>query len=195
MANQYINKVVINGVTKIDLTGDTVDAEHLLEGQTAHDRSGALITGTCTYDSDTTDATAASAEILYGKTAYVSGAKVTGTMQNRGSQEIVITDKSTPISILAGYHDGGGSASIDSGSAAQLIPQNIRENVEILGVVGTLSGSEDVHAQAKSATPSFSQQTITPDAPTYNYLTQVTVAAIPVTENDNPQGGVTVTVG
>lgn len=48
MANAHANKVVINGVTKIDLTGDTVDAEHLMQGYTAHDKAGALIVGTAT---------------------------------------------------------------------------------------------------------------------------------------------------
>ena len=41
-----INKVVYNGNTLIDLTGDTVTADKLMQGYTAHDRSGALINGT-----------------------------------------------------------------------------------------------------------------------------------------------------
>ena len=57
-----------------------------------------------------------------------------------------------------------------------------------------MSGSEDVHAQAKTATPSTSPQVITPDSPDYNYLSQVTVAAIPYTETDNAAGGKTVTI-
>jgi hypothetical protein len=52
-----------------------------------------------------------------------------------------------------------------------------------------MSGSEDVHAQTKSVNPTFSQQVITPDSPTYNYLTQVTVAAISVVYADNAAGG------
>jgi hypothetical protein len=59
-----------------------------------------------------------------------------------------------------------------------------------------MSGQEDVKAQAKTATPTTSQQVITPDtAQGYNYLTQVTVAAIPYTETDNAAGGKTVTIG
>jgi hypothetical protein len=57
-----------------------------------------------------------------------------------------------------------------------------------------MSGSEDVHAQSKTATPTTAQQVVTPDSPTYNYLSQVTVAAIPYTETDNPAGGKTVTI-
>ena len=45
MPNTYKNKVVVDGVTLIDLTADTVDAAHLAQGYTAHDRSGATVTG------------------------------------------------------------------------------------------------------------------------------------------------------
>lgn len=46
--NPYVNKVVYDGDTLIDLTDDTVTADSLLEGVTAHDASGAVITGTYT---------------------------------------------------------------------------------------------------------------------------------------------------
>lgn len=41
-----INKVVFGDNTLMDLTSDTVEASNLLEGETAHDRSGTPITGT-----------------------------------------------------------------------------------------------------------------------------------------------------
>lgn len=42
-----VNKVALaNGTTLIDLTSDTVNAESVLAGVTAHDKSGAKITGT-----------------------------------------------------------------------------------------------------------------------------------------------------
>ena len=40
------NRVVYNDNVLIDLTADTVDAENLMTGYTAHDKSGAIITGT-----------------------------------------------------------------------------------------------------------------------------------------------------
>ena len=58
-----------------------------------------------------------------------------------------------------------------------------------------MSGSEDVHAQSKNVTPNATGFTVTPDTPTYNYLASVVVAPIPYSEADNPQGGVTVTIG
>ena len=45
-----VNKVVYGGTTLIDLTNDTVTAENLMEGYTAHDASGALIIGEASPD-------------------------------------------------------------------------------------------------------------------------------------------------
>lgn len=44
MANNKIQ--LASGVVLLDLTADTVDAAHLADGYTAHDKSGAIITGT-----------------------------------------------------------------------------------------------------------------------------------------------------
>ena len=195
MANEYASKVVLsNGTTIIDLTGDTITAADLLTGVTAHDKSGAPITGTCEYDSDTSDDTAAVSEILAGKTAHARGALLTGTMANNGAQTGNITTKAQQVTIAQGYHDGSGKVSIASAEQAKIIATNIRQGVTILGVEGTMSGSEGVVAQAKSATPSWSQQVITPDTG-YTHLSQVTVAAIPIAYSDNAAGGQTVTIG
>lgn len=194
MANSTYNKIIINGKTLIDLTSDTVDASKLLEGVTAHDKSGAIITGTCTYDSDTSDDTAAVAEILAGKTAHARGTQLTGTMPNLGDASGVISTLDGEYVIGQGYHDGSGKVTIDSTEKSKLIAANIREGITILGVTGTMSGEEGVKAQAKTVTPTFSDQTITPDT-NYNYLSQVKVNKIPVTETDNAAGGITVTVG
>lgn len=69
MPDVYNSKIVLaDGTVLIDLTSDTVDATHLLNGYTAHGANGAPITGTCTYDSDTSDDTLQVAEALSGKT-------------------------------------------------------------------------------------------------------------------------------
>ena len=139
-------------------------------------------------------ATAVAAEILLSKTAYKNGSKLTGTMPNNGAVSGAISTKTQQYTVPQGYHDGSGKVQIAAAEQAKIIADNIREGVTILGVEGTMSGSEDVHAQAKTVTPSTSQQVVTPDSPDYNYLSQVTVAAIPYTETDNAAGGKTVTI-
>ena len=193
MANEYYNKVVYGGNTLIDLTADTVDAAHLLSTYTAHDKSGAPITGSCTYDSDTSGDTAAVAEILYSKTAHARGAQLTGTMPNRGSVTGTISAVDGEYTIQQGYHDGSGKVSINSTDEAKISATNIKSGIQILGVTGTYTG-ESITAQSKTVTPSTSQQVITADQ-NYDYLSQVTVNAIPYVESDNSAGGVTVTIG
>ena len=188
------NKVVYDGEVLIDLTADTITADKLAKGITAHDKSGATITGTSTKDSDTSDATAAVAEILDGKTAYVRGSKVEGTMPNRGKVTGTITTVAGKYTIPNGYHDGSGTVQIDSAERAKIIAANIREGINILGVEGSMSSSEGMKPQAKSVTPTAAAQTVLPDEG-YNCLSAVTVEKIPYVEAENAAGGITVTIG
>lgn len=194
MADKKVNKVVYGGTVLIDLTGDTVTADKVLTGYTAHDKSGETITGTCNYDVNSEDATVAVAEMLNGKTAYARGSKITGTMPNNGAVTKTISTKTQEVSIAQGYHDGSGKVSISSTEQAKIIPTNIRDGVTILGVTGTMSGTEGARAQAKTVTPTTAVQNVLPDDG-YNYLSQVTVNAIPYVESDNSAGGTTVTIG
>ena len=194
MANQYVNKVIIGSEVKLDLTQDDITPDKLAAGIKAHDKSGAPIVGSSTFDADTSDANAVAAELLKDKTAYVNGVKLTGTMPNNGAKTLNITNKSTPVTIPTGFHDGSGKAQIAADEQAKLIPTNIREGITVLGVTGTMSGSEGMKPQAKNATPTFAQQEVLPDEG-YNCLSSVTVAAIPVTYTDNEQGGQTLKVG
>lgn len=189
--NQNVNKVLYGGQTLIDLTADTVTAGDLIAGVTAHDKSGAVIIGTDTRDSDTSKDTAAVAEILAGKTAHARGAQLTGTMRNNGATGVTVSSKDG-ATIPQGYHDGSGKATIDSASATALVAGNVKQGVSILGVTGTYAG-EAPKLQTKSATPSTKAQTIKADAG-YDALSSVSVAAIPYVETDNSAGGKTATI-
>lgn len=188
------SKVIYGGRTLIDLTQDSVVADKLLKGYTAHGADGEPVEGACTFDADTQDATAAEAEILAGKTAYVRGTKKTGAMKNNGAVSIKIANKDDAIQIAQGYHDGSGKAELDANEKAKLVANNIRAGVTLFGVLGTMSGSEGIKAQSKEVTASTVDQTVLPDTG-YTHLAQVLVRAIPYTESANSAGGVTVTIG
>lgn len=194
--NLHVNKVIYGGNTLIDLTSDDVTVSDVLSGKIFHLPDGSTGTGTCTYDADTRDATAVASEILTGKTAYKNGAKLTGTMPNRGAVEGTISTKEGTYTIQNGYHDGSGTVSILSTEQAKIIPDNIREGITILGVLGTMSGSEDSKPYALTATPYTTAKVYQPtDFGDYNCFSNVTISAIAYTETDNASGGKTATIG
>ena len=189
-----MNKVVYGSTVLIDLTTDTVTADKILASYTAHDASGNIITGTCNFDVNSQDATVKVAEILDGKTAYARGSKLTGTMPNNGGVNLTIDTVNGEASIAQGYHDGSGKVSILETEKAKLIASNIKQGITILGITGTLEPSSAVKVHAKTVTPSKDAQTVLPDEG-YDYLSQVTVNAIPYVETENSAGGITVTIG
>lgn len=192
--NPYVNQVgLADGTILIDLTSDTAERADVLSGKYFHLKTGERTTGTCAFDSDTTDANASASEILSGRTAYVNKVKITGTMPNNGAVSGVISTVNGSYTIPAGYHNGLGSVSIDSTEQAKIIASNIKSGVTILGVTGTYSG-EAVSATAVNITPYLTAQTVLPPSG-YDYISQANVAAIAITESDNAAGGKTVTIG
>lgn len=195
MANQYVNQVgLADGTILLDVSSDTAARADVLSGKYFHLATGERTTGTCTYDSNTTDANALATEILSGKTAYVNKVKITGEMTNNGAVSGTISNKNTPYTVPAGYHSGLGTVSIDSTSAQALIAENVKAGVEILGVTGSYTG-EAVTAGSVSATPYLTAQTILPSSISKDYISQVSIAAIAVTYSDNAAGGRTCTIG
>lgn len=188
------SKVIYGGQVLMDLTSDTVEADKLLKGYTAHGADGEPVTGTCEFDVDSSEATAKAAEVLAGKTFAAGGSMKTGTMPNNGAVKGTISTKDGVYKPAQGYHDGSGEVGIDATEQAKLIPENIREGITILGVAGEMSGTEDAKPQAKNVTPTTSEQVVLPDSG-YNYLSQVTIGAIPYAESENTAGGTTVTIG
>lgn len=193
--NQYVNQVgLADGTVLIDISTDTAERADVLSGKYFHLKTGERTTGTCTYDSNTTDANASASEILATKTAYVNKTKITGSMTNNGSVTGTITTKAGTYTIPAGYHNGLGSVGISSTEQNKIIDTNIKSGVSILGVTGSYSG-EAVTAGTVSATPYLTSQTILPSSISKDYISQVNIAAITITESDNAAGGKTVTIG
>lgn len=194
--NQYVNQVgLADGTVLIDLSTDTAERADVLSGKYFHLKSGERTTGTCDFDSNTTDANAAASEILATKTAYVNKNKITGSMPNNGAVSGTITTKAGTYTIPAGYHSGLGSVGISSVEQAKIIPGNILNGVTILGVTGNVSPSSDITSGAVTATPYLTAQTILPSSIGKDYISQVSIGAIAITESDNAAGGKTVTIG
>lgn len=190
-----ISKVVrSDGQVLIDLTQDTITKEKLLKGATAHGPDGEEIIGECEYDVKSADVTAAVGEVLAGKTFAKGGKVLVGEMPNKGGVIGKISSKDGAYNIEPGYHDGSGKVEIDATEKAKLIPENIRQGISVLGVEGTMSGSEDEKKQSKEVTPSFEEQTVLPDSG-YTCLAEVKVNPIPYVETPNSAGGITVTIG
>lgn len=188
-----INKVIFGGNTLIDITDTTAVASNVLSGYYFYGRDGVKTQGSCTYNANTSDATATASEILSGSTAYVNGNKISGSMTNNGAVTGTISTKAQEYTIPQGYHDGSGKVSISSTEQNKIIAGNIKSGVTILGVEGTYSGQAVSVEANKNCTPSSSEQVITPSSG-YDYLAQVTVAAIPYVESANTYG-TTVTIG
>lgn len=193
--NTYVNQVgLADGTVLIDLTSDTAVAADVKSGKYFHLATGERVQGSNTYDSNTTDANATASEILSGRTAYVNKNKLTGEMTNNGAVSGTISTKAGTYTVPAGYHNGLGSVGISSTEQNKIIATNIKSGITILGVEGTYSG-EAVTAGAVSATPYLTSQTILPSSINKDYISQVNISAISITESDNAAGGKTVTIG
>lgn len=186
-----INKVIYGGDVIMDITDTTATADLVDSSAYFYTNAGVKTKGTSTKDSDTTDANASASEILYGQTAYVNKNKVTGSMPNNGAVSGTISTKAGAYTVPLGYHDGSGSVRISTTEQNKIIASNIKNGITILGVTGTYSG-EGADVQSKTVTPTTTTQTVLPDSG-YDYLSQVTVNAIPYTETPNAYG-TTVTI-
>lgn len=154
MANKYVNKLIVGTEVKLDLSGDTIVASDLKKGVTAHDKSGAPITGTNEFDVNSQDADAAVAEVLKGKTFYARGSKLTGTMPDNGAKTLEIADAEDEPTIAMGFHDGSGKARIKATEKAKIIPGNIqvrhyhsRRGGQLRRRGGQGSGEQERHAE------------------------------------------------
>lgn len=83
---------------------------------------------------DTSDADATGAHLLNGKTAYVNGVKVTGSIVSKSAQTYTPTTSDQTIS-ASQYLSGAQTIKGD----ANLTAANIASGITIFGVAGTLS--------------------------------------------------------
>lgn len=188
-----------NLADEITLTNDTGSVKNCFKLQAGDDLMTATVAGCNPDGSDyiwfiSDHQRAEMSKELATKTAYNKGKKVTGTMPNNGAVSGSIAAKEDSYTVPQGYHDGSGTVSIDETEKAKIIPANIRKGVTVLGVAGSMSGTEGAKPQSKTVTSSNIDQTILPDED-FNYLSQVVVKAMSYVESANSAGGTTVTIG
>ena len=110
---------------------DTLAPSSILSGVTIFGVSGTVVAGV-----DTSDANAIEGDLLQGKSAYVNGSKITGTITSKSAQ--TYTPGTTDQTITAGqYLNGVQTIKGD----ANLVPSSIINGVTIFGVTGTNQGS------------------------------------------------------
>lgn len=109
MANQHVNKVAVNGQTVLDLSGDTVYPGMLAKGITAHDKSGAQITGTLEVPAT---------EERMVELSMPSGNQVILPTSGKVMRKVTVQKPAT------------------------LLPENIKKDVVIGGVTGSLEAGD-----------------------------------------------------
>lgn len=121
----------LNGTQTIK--GDSnLTAGNIRNGVKIFNVTGSYAGSSSSGGTDTSDADATAANILSGKTAYVNGSKLTGTMTNNGAVSKTMTANGS-YTIPAGYHNGSGKVTVNVSSSSG----SGNNNVEAYAITNT----------------------------------------------------------
>lgn len=169
-----VNQVIVNGETILDLTNDNIVADKIPFGTTAHDASGAQIKGTAATGFSTVTA------------SVESGTDSSSVYTHANAWQNCYIEKGKDVgwSIASSKFGDATAADVKKGKTF-----TASDGFMVAGTYEPTTTEPTL--QAKSVTPTASEQVVTPDT-NYDGLSQVTVAGDANLTSENIKSGVSI---